>query len=38
MKNVKRMHEGPHVFTVEIWVDQVFHITVLAILVLIFFR
>jgi Kef-type K+ transport system membrane component KefB len=38
MRNVKHMREGPHVFTVEIWVDQVFHITVLAILSLIFFR
>jgi len=37
MKVVKRMHTGPHVMMVEIWLDQVFHITVLALVALIFY-
>ena len=38
MHKVKRMPAGPQFFTVELWVDQIFHITVLAAIVLIFFR
>ena len=38
MENVKRMHEGPQRFTVELWVDQVFHITALAVVVLLLLR
>jgi hypothetical protein len=32
------MPEGPQSFSVELWVDQVFHITALAVIVLLIFR
>lgn len=37
MQVVKRMHTGPHRMLVEVWLDQVFHITVLALVALIFY-
>lgn len=37
MKVIKQMPAGPQVMIVEIWLDQVFHITVLALVTLAFY-
>ena len=37
MKHIKRVEDGPHVAYLEVWVDQVLHILVLAVVVLVFY-
>lgn len=37
MKVIKQMQNGPQRMVVEIWLDQVFHITVLALVILAFY-